>query len=235
MGLPKIDLPLFETKLISTGRKKIKYRPFTVKEEKILLIAQESDDIDQIILAIKQIIGNCCEDVKIDKLPMFDLEYLLMQIRGKSVNNVIEFQITDPETEKPVMLELNIDEIEMTKPKGHSREIAIGEDAYVVMEYPVLDDVTKFLKPAEDGLDNNIFDIMLSCIGSVVQGDEVYNLEDFSDEEVLEFVDSFSTQTIEDIKNFFETIPVMKCEQTYTNADGEEKQVVLEGVETFFI
>jgi hypothetical protein len=234
MGLPKINLPLFETKLISTGRKKIKYRPFTVKEEKILLIAQESDDIEQVILAIKQIIGNCCEDVKADKLPMFDLEYLLMQIRGKSVNNVIEFQITDPETEKPVTLELNIDEIKMTKPKGHNREISIGEDAYIVMDYPMLDDVTKFLN-ADEEKDNNIFDIMLSCIGSVVEKDEVYKLEDFSEEEVLEFVDSFSTQTIEDIKNFFETIPVMRCEQTYTNANGDEKQVVLEGVETFFI
>lgn len=234
MGLPKINLPLFETKLISTGRKKIKYRPFTVKEEKILLIAQESDDIEQVILAIKQIIGNCCEDVKVDKLPMFDLEYLLMQIRGKSVNNVIEFQITDPETEKPVTLELNVDEIKMTKPKGHNREISIGEDAYIVMDYPMLDDVTKFLNTDEEK-DNNIFDIMLSCIGSVVQGDEVYNLEDFSEEEVLEFVDSFSTQTIEKIKEFFETIPVMRCEQTYTNANGDEKQVVLEGVETFFI
>jgi hypothetical protein len=234
MGLPKINLPLFETKLISTGRKKIKYRPFTVKEEKILLIAQESDDIEQVILAIKQIIGNCCEDVKVDKLPMFDLEYLLMQIRGKSVNNVIEFQITDPETEKSVTIELNIDEIEMTKPKGHNREISIGEDAYVVMDYPILDDVTKFLN-TDEKKDNSIFDIMLSCIGSVVQGDEVYNLEDFSEEEVLEFVDSFSTQTIEKIKEFFETIPVMRCEQTYTNANGDEKQVVLEGVETFFI
>ena len=234
MGLPKINLPLFETKLISTGKKKIKYRPFTVKEEKILLIAQESDDIEQVILAIKQIIGNCCEDVKVDKLPMFDLEYLLMQIRGKSVNNVIEFQITDPETEKPVTLELNVDEIKMTKPKGHNREISIGEDAYIVMDYPMLDDVTKFLNTDEEK-DNNIFDIMLSCIGSVVQGDEVYNLEDFSEEEVLEFVDSFSTQTIEKIKEFFETIPVMRCEQTYTNANGDEKQVVLEGVETFFI
>ena len=136
MGLPKIDLPLFETKLLSTGKKKIKYRPFTVKEEKILLIAQESDDIEQVILAIKQIIGNCCPDVNVDELPMFDLEYLLLQIRGKSVNNVITFQITDPDTEKPVMLELNIDEIEITKPEGHSAEIPLGEDSYLVMRYP---------------------------------------------------------------------------------------------------
>jgi hypothetical protein len=234
MGLPKIDLPLFETKLLSTGRKKVKYRPFTVKEEKILLIAQESDDIGQVILAIKQIIGNCCPDVDADELPMFDLEYLLLQIRGKSVNNVISFQITDPETEKPVMLELDIDEIEITKPEGHNPEIALSETSYLVMRYPKLDEVTQFLNPEQDQ-SRNIYDVMLSCIDTVVEGDTVYKLSDFSDEEVLEFIDSFPTETVEDIKKFFETVPVLRCEQTYTNADGEEKQVVLEGVETFFI
>jgi len=234
MGLPKIDLPMFETKLISTGRKKIKYRPFTVKEEKILLIAQESDDIEQVILAIKQIINNCCQDVVVDDLPMFDMEYLLMQIRGKSVNNVIEFQITDPETEKPVGIELDIDEIKMIKPKDHNREIAISEDAYIIMEYPKLDQVTTFLNPDQNEADN-IYDVMLSCIGSVVQGDTVYNLDDFSKEEVLEFVESFTTETVNDIKQFFDTMPVMRVETKYTNADGDEKKVVLEGVETFFI
>jgi len=234
MGLPKIDLPLFETKLLSTGRKKLKYRPFTVKEEKILLIAQESDDIEQVILAIKQIIGNCCPDVDAEELPMFDLEYLLLQIRGKSVNNVISFQITDPETEKPVMLELDIDEIEITKPEGHNPEIALSETSYLVMRYPKLDEVTQFLNPEQDQ-SRNIYDVMLSCIDTVVEGDTVYKLSDFSDEEVLEFIDSFPTETVEDIKKFFETVPVLRCEQTYTNADGEEKKVVLEGVETFFI
>jgi hypothetical protein len=234
MGLPKIDLPLFETKLLSTGRKKVKYRPFTVKEEKILLIAQESDDIGQVILAIKQIIGNCCPDVDADELPMFDLEYLLLQIRGKSVNNVISFQITDPETEKPVMLELDIDEIKITKPEGHNPEIALSETSYLVMRYPKLDEVTQFLNPEQDQ-SRNIYDVMLSCIDTVVEGDTVYKLSDFSDEEVLEFIDSFPTETVEDIKKFFETVPVLRCEQTYTNADGEEKKVVLEGVETFFI
>ena len=234
MGLPKIDLPLFETKLLSTGKKKIKYRPFTVKEEKILLIAQESDEIEQVILAIKQIIGNCCPDVDVDELPMFDLEYLLLQIRGKSVNNVISFQITDPDTEKPVMLELDIDEIAITKPEGHNPEIPLGEDSYLVMRYPKLDEVTQFLNPEQDQA-RNIYDVMLSCIDTVVEGDTVHKLSDFSDEEVLEFVDSFATETVEDIKKFFETVPVLKCEQTYTNADGEEKKVVLEGVETFFI
>jgi hypothetical protein len=234
MGLPKIDLPIFETKLISTGRKKIKYRPFTVKEEKILLIAQESDDIDQVLLGIKQIISNCCTSVDPDELPMFDIEYLLMQIRGKSVNNIIEFQITDPETDKPVMLELDIDEIKIVKPKGHNREISITEDTRLIMKYPNLDQVSIFVDTERDETEN-IFDVMLSCIDSVVEGDTVYTLDDFSREEVVEFVESFSTQTVEDIKKFFETMPVLKCEKEYVNANGDTKKVVLEGVETFFI
>ena len=202
MGLPKIDLPLFETKLLSTGKKKIKYRPFTVKEEKILLIAQESDEIEQVILAIKQIIGNCCQDVDVDELPMFDLEYLLLQIRGKSVNNVISFQITDPDTEKPVMLELDIDEIAITKPEGHNPEIPLGEDSYLVMRYPKLDEVTQFLNPEQDQA-RNIYDVMLSCIDTVAEGDTVHKLSDFSDEEVLDVFNCFCSKRVNKLRNFF--------------------------------
>jgi len=202
MGLPKIDLPVFETKLVSTGRKKIRYRPFTVKEEKILLIAQESDDLAQVILAMKQIISNCCSDVDIEKLPMFDMEYLLMQIRGKSVNNVIEFQITDPETEKPVDIELDIDEIKIVKPKGHTKEIPITDTSYLSMSYPTINQVEGFLNEDQAEADN-VFDVMSQCIESVVDGDTVYDLNDFTTEEVIEFIESFQTQTVEAMRKFF--------------------------------
>jgi len=234
MGLPKIDLPVFETKLVSTGRKKIRYRPFTVKEEKILLIAQESDDLAQVILAMKQIISNCCSDVDIEKLPMFDMEYLLMQIRGKSVNNVIEFQITDPETEKPVDIELDIDEIKIVKPKGHTKEIPITDTSYLSMSYPTINQVEGFLNEDQAEADN-VFDVMSQCIESVVDGDTIYNLDDFTSEEVIEFIESFQTQTVEAMRKFFETQPVLKCEKEYVNANGDKKKIVLEGTETFFI
>ena len=234
MGLPKIKLPIFETKLISTGRKKIKYRPFTVKEEKILLIAQESDDLDQVLTAIKQIITNCCDDVVAEDLPMFDLEYLLMQIRGKSVNNVIEFRITDPDTNKPATIELDIDEIKLVKPKGHDNEISITEDARIIMRYPKIDQVKALLNDSQQETDN-IFDVMVSCIDTVVEGDTVYDLDDFSKEEVTEFIESFQTETVNAIKKFFDTMPVLRCEKKYINANGEEKKIVLEGTETFFI
>ena len=234
MGLPKIDLPVFETKLVSTGRKKIRYRPFTVKEEKILLIAQESDDLAQVILAMKQIISNCCSDVDVEKLPMFDMEYLLMQIRGKSVNNIIEFQITDPETEKPVDIELDINEIKIVKPKGHTKEIPITDTSYLSMSYPTINQVEGFLNEDQSEADN-VFDVMSQCIESVVDGDTVYDLNDFTSEEVVEFIESFQTQTVEAMRKFFETQPVLKCEKEYVNANGDKKKIVLEGVETFFI
>lgn len=234
MGLPKIDLPVFETKLVSTGRKKIRYRPFTVKEEKILLIAQESDDLAQVILAMKQIISNCCSDVDVEKLPMFDMEYLLMQIRGKSVNNIIEFQITDPETEKPVDIELDINEIKIVKPKGHTKEIPITDTSYLSMSYPTINQVEGFLNEDQSEADN-VFDVMSQCIESVVDGDTVYDLNDFTTEEVVEFIESFQTQTVEAMRKFFETQPVLKCEKEYVNANGDKKKIVLEGTETFFI
>ena len=234
MGLPKIEQPLFETKLISTGRKKIKYRPFTVKEEKILLIAQESDDIEQVVLAIKQIINNCCPNIDVEKLPMFDMEYLLMQIRGKSVNNVIEFGVTDPDTEKQITVELDIDDIKLHKPKGHNPKIEISDDTYLMMRYPTINEVKMFFTPSEDEV-RGVLDVMCECIESVVEGDSVYDLKDFEESEVLEFIESFSAQTVEDVKKFFDTVPVLKCEYSYVNDNGDEKKLVLEGVDTFFI
>ncbi len=234
MGLPKIDLPLFETQLVSI-KDKIKFRPFTVKEEKILLIAQEADEIDQVILAIKQIVGNCCEDgLNVDDLPMFDLEYLLLQIRAKSVNNVISFTIKDPDTNKPVEIELNIDDIKLKESEEHSKEITIDDDKYLIMRYPRIAQVSSFSN-ANNNQTQNVFDVMSECIETVVDGDTTYDLKDFEDSEVIEFIDSFSTETVNGVKKFFETIPVLSTEAKYLNSEGKEKKVVLEGMETFFI
>ena len=234
MGLPKIDLPLFETQLVSV-KNKIKFRPFTVKEEKILLIAQEADEIDQVILAIKQIVGNCCEEsLNVDDLPMFDLEYLLMQIRAKSVNNVITFTITDPDTDKPVEIELDIDDIKLRESEEHSKEIVIDDDKYLIMKYPRIAQVSSFSN-TDNSQTQNVFDVMSECIETVVDGDTTYDLKDFEDKEVVEFIDSFSSETVNGIKKFFETIPVLSAEAKYLNTEGKEKTVVLEGMETFFI
>jgi hypothetical protein len=166
MALQKIELPLFETTLFSTGKKE-KFRPFTAKEEKILLIAQEANDIDQTLLAIRQIITNCVYDVDVETLPMFDMEYLMLQLRAKSVNNMITFNITNPDTEKTVEIELNIDDIKLTSDERHSKEINVSEDMRLIMRYPTLDEVSIF-KNYKGNEVNTLFDIMIACIDCVV-------------------------------------------------------------------
>ena len=135
MALPKIDLPLFELVLPSTG-KKVKYRPFTVKEEKILLIAQESKDIKQVMLAIKQILGNCLQEINVESLATFDLEYVLLNIRAKSVNDEITFSVKDPDTEEKIELTININEIEIKKFADHDKIIKVSDDFVFLMRYP---------------------------------------------------------------------------------------------------
>jgi len=233
MGLPKIQLPLFETKLFSTGEV-VKFRPFTVKEEKILLIAQESDDMNQTLLALKQIIGNCVYGVDVESLPMFELEYLMLQLRSKSVNNMITFSITDPDTKLPVEIELDIDDITLSSDPAHSKEVTINDDMFLMMRYPRLDEVSMF-KNFVEGQTDTLFNIMISCIDSVVDGDSVSSMSDYTDEEIQSFVESLPGKAIEGLKKFFETVPVLRFKAKYVNANGDDRSLVLEGMETFFI
>lgn len=231
MALPKLQQPLFELTIPSTN-KKVKYRPFTVKEEKILLIAQETKEIEQIVLSIKQIINNCVQGVDVDKLAMFDLEYLLINTRARSVSNIMEFKIKDPETEEEVELEIDIDEVKIHKDKKHDKNIKISDSVTIGMKYPKID---QLIGMNDKDQNEALFDLMIGCIDTVVDGDEVYRLSDFSDEEIEEFVESFSTEHINKIRDFFETMPVLKIEKEYTRKDGTKKTFVAQGTETFFI
>jgi len=233
MALPKIDLPLFELVLPST-EEIVKYRPFTVKEEKILLVAQESKDPNQMVLAMKQIATNCCPGVNVSELAMFDLEYIMLQVRAKSIDNKISFTITDPDTNDPVALELDIDDIDLMIDDDHSKEITVTDDMYLMMRYPRLSEVSVFLNVVENPTES-LFDVMIACIDCVVTGDEVQKLDDFSKEDVLSFVETFPGGTIDSIQKFFETMPKLRFQSKYTNSAGDEKEVTLEGTETFFL
>ena len=235
MGLPKIDLPLFDIEIPSSG-KRVKYRPFTVKEEKILLIAQESKDIDQIILAVKQIINNCVTSVDVDKLAMFDLEYILINIRAQSVNNEIQFSINDPDTKERIDLTVDISEICVIHKEDHKQLIKVNDDVHIKMRYPTINELSGIIKSikSKDKFED-LFNIMISCIENVIEGDSVLVLKDFSDEEVTEFINSFSTNQIDQIKNFFETMPALRYEAKYKNSNGDDKTFIIEGMETFFI
>ena len=235
MPLPKIDQPLFELTIPSNGDT-VNFRPFTVKEEKILLIAQESKDLDQVVLSIKQILTNCIENYDIEKLAVFDLEYILIQIRAKAVNNEFKFRVTDPESEETVDIEMNVEDIEIVRDDKHSKNVKVTDDVTLAMRYPSIDFI-KMLRQGDDAesQQNALFDLMRTCIDYVIEGDQVYKLSDFTEEEISEFIDSLNSNVLERIKDFFDTIPKMRFETTYHLKDGTEKKFVAEGTETFFI
>ena len=234
MGLPKIDQPLFELTVPST-EKKITFRPFTVKEEKVLLIARESGDIEQIVLAVKQIVNNCCQDVDVDKLSVFDLEYIMLQVRAKSVNNEIKFTIQDPDTEEEVELKVDIDEIQITRDPDHVKKVELNDQYYMMMRYPTLEEVRQ-MQSADEGSTEQMFATMVSCIDTLVDQstDEVFKMKDFSPEEVADFVDGFTSTVVEKIQQFYMTMPKLRHTIDYKDSKGKKKQFVVEGMDSFF-
>jgi hypothetical protein len=233
MALPKIDLPIFELELPSTGEK-VKYRPFTVKEEKILLVAQESKDAQQEILATKQVVNNCLIDKDISNLAMFDLEYVLLILRSRSVDNTMTFNIRDPDTKESVTLELDIENIELVKDKDHSNKIKINEEYTLFLRYPSIDqyiDISNM--DTTDPLVN--YYIMVSCLDNVASEDEIHYFKDYKAEEVDAFMEGVTGEVVKQIQTFFETMPRLRHELKYKNKDGKEQTFVIEGMRTFFM
>jgi len=234
MGLPKLDKPIFEITIPSTG-KTVTYTPFTVKEEKILLIAQESKDTNQMILAIKQIIGNCIPDIDVDSLATFDIEYLLLNLRAQSVNNILSFTIKDPDTEEEIPLEIDINEIEVQFDEDHTNKIELSENTILKMRYPSAKNLDSMIGLSESNDVNKMFEAMVSCFDVLGHGEDVYKFSEYTDKEVMDFVDSMSSKNIQDVKKFFDTMPSLHYEKKYTNSNGDEKTFVVKGTETFFI
>ena len=233
MALPKIDLPLFEMTLPSTGEK-IKYRPFTVKEEKILLVAQEAKDPEQEILASKQVVNNCLLDKNVSELAMFDLEYVLILLKSKSVDNTIGFAIKDPDTQETIKLELDIENIKLKKDENHSNEIKINDDYVLYLKYPTIDEYVRIVKMDPNDPLVSYF-LMTSCLDKIASDDEVYYFKDYTSEEVDSFMESLSSNVVKGIQTFFETMPKLRHEMKYTNKEGKEKTFVIEGLRSFFI
>lgn len=235
MALPKLNQPLFEIEIPSL-KKRVKYTPFTVKEEKILLIAQESRDIDQIILAIKQILNNCIKDnIDVDTLAIFDLEYLLINIRAQSVNNVFKFKIKDPDTQEEIELEIDINEIKVNFDKDHTNKIKLNDNTTLVMKYPSAKQLKQILEVSKGGKSDQIFELMTSCFDMLAVDEDVFKFSEHSKSEVESFAESMSSKNIQDVRKFFETMPTMYYEKKYRNSKGETKTFVVKGTETFFI
>lgn len=232
MKLPKIDLPIMELELPSTGEK-VKYRPFTVKEEKILLVAAESESAEQEVLAAKQIVNNCLIDKDVSELAMFDLEYVLMILRARSVNNNITFSVKDPETEEQIELELDIDKVEITRDPNHTKQIKINDDYALFLKYPSIDEFIKIVQmDSNDPLTN--YYLLISCLDKLASEDEVYDFKEYTQEDIDAFMDDMTGEVIKDIQNFFETMPKLRHEMKYTNSNGKEQTFVVEGMRSFF-
>lgn len=232
MALPKIDLPLYELKLPSTGEK-VKFRPFTVKEEKILLIAQESKDPAQVINATIQIVNNCLIDFDVDNLALFDIEFILITLRSKSIDNTVDFEIKDPETDENIKLTLDLNNVKVEINEEHSNKIKIDDTYTLFLKYPGIDKFDKMTK--ENLTAEDTFEILISCIDKLVSEEEVFKIKDFTKKEVDNFIESLNSDVTRQIKKFFDTMPKIRHEMPYTNKDGKEKVFVIEGSQTFFI
>ena len=238
MPLPKIATPTYELELPSTGET-IQYRPFLVKEEKVLVIALESEDTKQITTAIKTVIRNCIKTkgIKVDTLPTFDIEYLFLNIRGKSVGEEIEVNIICPddgETEVPVTID--IDSIQIQKNDEHTNKIQLDDNIMMVMKYPSLD---QFIKNNFDFNDKNVmdqsFDLIASCIESICTEEDVWATADCTKKEVNEFLESMNSSQFKGVEKFFETMPKLAHTISVTNPNTKVKSdVVLEGLASFF-
>lgn len=233
MPLPKIDIPLYEL-VLPSNNKKIKYRPFTVKEEKILLTAQESKDTSQMIISIMQIINNCLVDYDVEDLAVFDIEYVLINIRSRSVDNNLEFEIEDPDTKERIKLSMNLSNVKVIKDERHTNKIKIGADYTLILKYPSLDMLSDMLDP-ETVTPEKTFEVLTSCIDKLATEEEVFNFKDFTKKEVDEFIESLHGDVVKKMKDFFDTIPKIRHEIPYVNSEGKEKSFVVEGLQSFFI
>ena len=238
MPLPKISTPTYELVLPSTG-KTVKYRPFLVKEEKVLVIALESEDNKQITNAIKAVLKSCVltKGVKVETLPTFDIEYLFLNIRGKSVGEQLEVNIIcpdDEETQVPVTIDL--DDIQVEKSEEHTNKIKLDTNLMMEMAYPSLD---QFIKSNFDFNDENqmdqSFQLIASCIDKIYSDEEVWATADCTKKEVNEFLESMNSAQFKEIEKFFETMPKLSHAISVTNPKTKVKsEVVLEGLASFF-
>ena len=240
MPLPKIATPSYELELPSTG-KTIEYRPFLVKEEKLLVIALESQDTKQITNAIKAVIRSCIltKSVKVENLPTFDIEFLFLNIRGKSVGEDIDVKIICPDDEKTeVNINVNLDDIKVQKSEGHSKQIKLDKDLMMELKYPSLNEFVKSNFDPNDtdrsAMDQS-FDLISNCIDKIYNEDEVWVASDCTKKEIKDFLESMNSSQFKKIETFFDTMPKLSHTVMVTNPNTKvESEVVIEGLASFF-
>ena len=233
MGLPKLNSANYELSLPSTGAT-IKYRPFLVKEQKALMIAQESEDDKVIENTFAQIITDCVED-KVDpyKMPMFDIEYVFLKIRSKSVGEIAELRVTCPDDEETkVNVSIPLEEVDVQMTKDHTNVISLTDDINVIMRYPCLGDMKGFNALGET---KSLFEMVKRCIHEVHDGKEVYRRVDMSEKDLEDFIDSMSSKNFESVGEFFSSMPKLSYDLEVENPKTKVKSVIpIEGLQSFF-
>ena len=237
MALPKLDVPIYELVVPSTDEK-IKYRPFLVKEEKILLIAMESGKSADMLQAVKDIVDECTFNMlRLGEMPMFDVEFIFLNIRAKSVGEVSKLKVLCQDDMKTyAKVEVDLNEIQVQVEDGHTNKIELTDEMGVIMKYPTIDSFT------ENNLDDinasNMLDVIVTCIAQIYdkKGEEVFDSKDSSKKEIIDFVEQLNTMQFQDIQKFFDTMTSLKHEITVKNPKTKvESKVTLTGINDFFV
>lgn len=237
--LPKVDVPIYDLKLLSVD-KKIRFRPFTVKEEKLFLMASESQDAESVLNTIKQVVNNCIlSDINVDSLPVFDLEYLFLNLRARSISELVTLKYKcnntveeDKKCGNIVQFDLNLLDIKPTKENDHTNKIEINDKLGIVMKYPSFEMIEKY-KDAKDS--SVIVNLIIDCIDYIYDAENMYYAKDTLRQELEEFIDSLQSKELEKLKLFFESMPKIKKKlQFKCNKCNHEEDIDVEGIQSFF-
>lgn len=234
MNLPKIEQPIFQIEIPSL-QKKYSYRPFLVKEEKILLMAKDSGDETDILQSIKQVVNNCCLEptLNINTLAIFDLEYIFIKLRMNSVDNEIEVTYIDDEDDKEYNFKIDLNNVKILFPEKNDKTIKVTNNTGLIMKYPEagLYDDKEFLNIQDD----YFFNLIVKCIDKIYVNESVYEAKDYTNEQLSEFLENLDLKSFEKIKIFLENTPKLNYEINYKNSLGNDRKIVLSSLNDFFM
>lgn len=236
MALPQIVLPTYELEIPSNG-KKIKYRPFVVKEEKVLLMALETKDEKAIEDAVRTLLKGCIQSrVKLEDLAIFDLEYIFLNIRAVSVGEVVEMLLTcEDDGETQIKYNLNLTDVQVDKPEGHTNKIMLSDSMGVIMKYPSFEEFVKVSIAGTESSADSILEIIAKCVDQIFDGEDVYDNSTTSKKEFVQFVEGLTNSQFEKLQQFFEHAPTLKHIIKVTNPNtGVENEFVIQGLANFF-
>lgn len=236
MPLPKLVVPEYELELPSS-KETVKYRPFLVKEEKLLLTAMQLGEEKDMISAVKTIIKNCTNlKSRVEELSTFDIEYVFLKIRSKSIGEISKVMVTCPDDEETqVQVEIDLESVEVKFPENHTNKIELTDNIGIIMKYPSLDTFVKLNFTGSEITVDNIFDLSVTCMSQIYEGDEIYDVKTYTKKELMEFLESMKSDQFQKLQDFFATMPKLEHEIEVENPKtGVKSKITLEGLGSFF-